>query len=626
MGESQGRGPSLEADLQSLLNRGERLAFLVGAGVSFDAPSKVPGAKLLLASVLQHVATDNTTREHLLSFCSAERRDRVCGGDFLRLERVLQIVRDTVDPGLQLLDCLEEVVEPNANHILLAHALEQGHYVFTTNLDSLIERAGHHLGFETPARITEGEFSIDLATERALPLLKLHGSIRRFDGHSWSDSKASVMATLDAIGRGWAPEAGGSDRWQILKEVLQDHELVVIGYSGYDDFDVGPMLSRIRSTKRIHWINHIAEETAFRRYCWLELEQAMDDRNSSLVDHLSTFWLKHDQHLHWMGYEEAREPHDILVYDHDTSRVMDALSRSLSIASLAPSNSEPSPLHSGCSVKRSPVDIWAAEVLDSDWARPLVCGSLLASLGREGAIRHLESARQLALASGDKSAIALSSRELARIYQRKYDWDRARPLLRQCHDIDLELRNERGLLNDLLMLGNDEAAVGDDIDKALRNQSRALQLARQLRDESEEAACLICMGLTYQCRGLNELAAKHFEESLTASHRSGALRETAAATFQLALHNFHLGKVEDAQDLFTRSLVLALKLGENHLMAVGMHYLAETYERMWDIDEALYFYRRSIEVALAIGDKETAILSRERGMRIRRMQSGDARA
>ncbi|MFX0076916.1 MAG: hypothetical protein ACFE96_15835, partial [Candidatus Hermodarchaeota archaeon] len=114
--------------LESLFSPTFNYTFLVGAGVSMDAPTSMPSAVKIVRS--------------LLNLCApAEEVEALLSLDKLRFELVVEKIQDEFDPDLKFLDYLEEVTKPNAIHMFLGNAIVRGNYVVTTNFDYLIEQA-----------------------------------------------------------------------------------------------------------------------------------------------------------------------------------------------------------------------------------------------------------------------------------------------------------------------------------------------------------------------------------------------------------------------------------------------------------------------------------------------------
>ena len=124
--------------------------------------------------------------------------------------------------------------------------------MLTTNFDRLIEIAYERLnpGDWPPltVAIDDEDFPSDLSAAHAPTLWKLHGSLSR-DGVS---TLHSVRATVASI------LAGGARRpaLDFLARALGTHDLLVLGYSGWDDLDIVPVLADTPSHQQLLWVDH----------------------------------------------------------------------------------------------------------------------------------------------------------------------------------------------------------------------------------------------------------------------------------------------------------------------------------------------------------------------------------
>lgn len=252
-------------------------AFLAGAGIS--VPSGLPTAW----EFNERIATflSNSTRQRrqirtLLTTDSSRVRNR------LRFEQVIEILREIAgDKELGVLNEFDDPGPPSELHFLLARMLRRGAAVMTTNFDNLIEYAcltinrygtrrmrqllQIHLESERSGR-SRSSFRWYAMQRRLQPaVLKLHGSLRTLTTDALrgtvlsSDRTAttSIGATLDALGR--AAGAPGLElmKEKVLRRVIRDRTLCVMGYSGSDDFDVLPSLARMAATiEKVVWIRH----------------------------------------------------------------------------------------------------------------------------------------------------------------------------------------------------------------------------------------------------------------------------------------------------------------------------------------------------------------------------------
>jgi SIR2-like domain len=215
------------------------------------APASLPSALSLLKTILGDprlplTATERTT---LLAATSAEWPEGLGAYHFLRFEQVVESLGQTVDPSLSSIRALIPDSRPNEYHYAIAKLLARGNTVLTTNFDDLIERAGAELGFEFRAIVTEEDY---LAYSKnphdfPFPLFKLHGS---FGKPSSASVRASVATEAGIIGAGTGI---GPIKWFVVAQILQKNDLLVLGYSGYDDFDVMPTIGSNGKGRRIYW-------------------------------------------------------------------------------------------------------------------------------------------------------------------------------------------------------------------------------------------------------------------------------------------------------------------------------------------------------------------------------------
>lgn len=233
----------------------EKFAFLAGAGISMDAPSSIPSAREFVRALLEYCAP-------------APEIDALISLKPLRYELMVEKIKEILDPDLHFLDYFETIKEPNANHYFLATAIVTGkQHVITTNFDESIERAIEQI-LEPGQQerivpvITRKDFvmmarPLDVFKAGKYPLYKIHGSKRNaITGERTADSIVTTISALGkdrGIGETFAME---SYKKQAIYNLVKNRVLVVMGYSGSDDFDIGPTLRGMRYIKRLVWIDY----------------------------------------------------------------------------------------------------------------------------------------------------------------------------------------------------------------------------------------------------------------------------------------------------------------------------------------------------------------------------------
>ncbi|HEV7768161.1 MAG TPA: SIR2 family protein [Thermoanaerobaculia bacterium] len=194
--------------------------FFVGAGISAPPPSSLPLAAGLVASLIAPVLEPLALPAEL-----AHNVERVLVS--LRPEVITDVLLEHlgVDAARPLLHALHG--QPNAWHGFLAAALGAGCSVITTNFDMLIEKACDALGGVAAKSV----------------LFKIHGSI--------GDGLSSVALAVRQVGQGLSlPQT------KLLRTLVESRPLIVLGYSGRDDFDILPALLNVQRTAPGLWVVH----------------------------------------------------------------------------------------------------------------------------------------------------------------------------------------------------------------------------------------------------------------------------------------------------------------------------------------------------------------------------------
>lgn len=232
---------------------------LAGAGVSFDYPACFPLASQIIDLLIHAISVDNNIYN---TFKEGLKRDKSnkqikLSDNQIRFEMLIDVISEC-DSELHILDAIKEYKTPNLNHYNLAQLAINGHYVFTTNFDDLIERAIYNLGYSPKTICSEIDYkNFSFCDDGTIPVFKLHGSYYKHIGSSYVRKiKKTIQASLISIMKDNSNLSLPNFKINVLKECLsRSSNLLFVGYSGSDDFDVIPSLQSIE-TKNIIWINH----------------------------------------------------------------------------------------------------------------------------------------------------------------------------------------------------------------------------------------------------------------------------------------------------------------------------------------------------------------------------------
>jgi tetratricopeptide (TPR) repeat protein len=227
------------------------LVFLVGAGISFEPPSYLttwPQSECIKAIMPLDPDIEKKLMEAVRPEVFFQILYNITGKKALIPLEVLNSVT---------LNSEEELIAPNILHFFLAEMMLKGHLVLTTNFDDLIERAYEKIanGKKPKVAIFDTDFQNlyeELNSLKSGCLIKIHGSFVTPEGR---DCRDSIIAILQQVQREF-PES----KRKLVKKLIEEHDLVVMGYSGLDDFDIYPFLLESPSDKCIWWISHLEKK------------------------------------------------------------------------------------------------------------------------------------------------------------------------------------------------------------------------------------------------------------------------------------------------------------------------------------------------------------------------------
>lgn len=222
--------------------------FLAGAGVSFDSPSNLPLARDMVYKIVEVLSIEESLKVDI--------KGQFDRGN-LRFEQFMELISEIFDRDLQVLNHLSKCDSPNLLHNLLAEIANNDHHIFTTNFDCLIETAC------TQKRIpVQTVFSNEQKCRTNTKIVwKLHGSLQDEQG---LDTRKSIVATITRLGQKGESFSNDPFLKEIFFDRIQHQDLIILGYSGSDDYDIVPMISQIKSRHKIFWVFHDTQISPFK--------------------------------------------------------------------------------------------------------------------------------------------------------------------------------------------------------------------------------------------------------------------------------------------------------------------------------------------------------------------------
>ncbi|MBN2156840.1 MAG: tetratricopeptide repeat protein [Candidatus Lokiarchaeota archaeon] len=243
----------IEVPIKSLFPLDRNYAFLAGAGISMDSPSDMPSAKQMVIQLLKLVAPEEEVHNILQL-------------DSLRFVTVVELIQNIIDMDLRFLDYMELITTPNLIHFFLSRLIVKGHSIVTTNFDYLLEYALKQILpapkykniriFATKQNYIDGSLKPEIL-QNAYNLVKIHGSKRNVI--TITAIQDSIVTTTSALGSDRSEEDTfliNSNKKDVIYSLMKDRTLVVVGYSGNDDFGISSLVNELPFLSRVIWIEH----------------------------------------------------------------------------------------------------------------------------------------------------------------------------------------------------------------------------------------------------------------------------------------------------------------------------------------------------------------------------------
>ncbi|MBN2151413.1 MAG: tetratricopeptide repeat protein [Candidatus Lokiarchaeota archaeon] len=596
---------------------GEEYAFLIGAGVSMNPPSSVPGARTIVKS--------------LLSYCAPAREvEPLTSHPALRYELLVEWIKALYDPELRFLEYLDLIKEPNIIHHFLARLVQKRHVVITTNFDYLIE---HALKASLPPEkhgrilpvITRQDFvgcqDIGKLWETdLLPVVKIHGSRKNVMTDELTID--TLITTISSLGKG--KEEGSTfaiepHKKPLVYNALAGRVLVVMGYSGSDDFDITPLLMEVPFVKKLVWIEHDAVPSPVIARIG---EDAGDGRYSSRTDQL----------LRALGQRGEFEV--VKVRCSTAGFIKEALWPLLVGGDVVPpelADGVPGrpdfrdwirPLFEGATVPQQ--YFFAAQVyyvLKELEATARCCQDGLAAVAgspvEDAAIRT-----QLLNLQGNIEQIHGRNQEALALYLEAHEVNRRRV---EAAAGEGERRDARALMaTDLNNIATALTALGN-YREALRYLREGLEQEGTSEVVEGEIPLLNNIGHVHELRNDYQAALAAYRRGLGAANREGDLPSKMTLLNNIGRIQLETGQRDAARASYEEAARLASELGDPHAQMILANNLARWAMEAGDDESAGRELRRALDLATMLDDKAkmSGILSNLGSIAL---QAGDAGA
>ena len=571
-----------DENITSIFSPKSSYTFLVGAGVSMDKPSNVPSAIEIVRNLLELSAPPEEVA-NLLAL------------DKLRFELVVEKIKIEIDEDLRFLDYLELITEPNLIHYFLANSIIRGNYVITTNFDYLIE----HALMRTLEKkwhediipiITKEDFIFYQEPKRLIDnnkysIYKIHGSKRNIVTNK--DTSDSLITTISALGK--EREEGETFAIEPYKKpaiynLMNQRTLVVMGYSGSDDFDIGPTLKELPFLRRIIWVEHSTRHK-------LQIKKIESYKNSKKdLPYIEKFL---------MDISSTEEIDAILIKTH-TGNFIETVLWPIFLPH----------------VSISELNLFSSEMhipLFSEWIKPLYENINLIQKYKLATqlfyfLKQLESTKRcsensLALANeiNDLPAKSYFLNFIGLINQISGNYNKAITHYKEALQIDENLNDFASKAAALNNIGGIYLTWGN-YDEALDNYNKALEIAKEIGDFLGKVINLNNIGRVHEIRGDLNQALEKYKESLKIVQEIGDLSQKAAILNNIGMIHSTKQEYEPALEQFTEALKIAELLGDLYGKIILENNIGRIYHETGKFDDALNQYNKTVSIAEQLGD------------------------
>ncbi len=594
--------------IKELFTEKAKLTFLVGAGCSVDPPSCLPAVRPMMDAIIKYTCAESEIRKIL------ELED-------LRFEVFTNVIHDHMDVKSLIGGYFGQCYKPNLNHFFLAEMINKGHFVMTTNFDFLIEFALLQSGVPNDkiiSVITKEDFKKFndpniLLKKELKALYKIHGSIKNFN--TGEDTKETLKITLNDLGR----DKEGASVFQIepFKKPLFNHisdgrNLVVIGYSAPDVFDIVPTLKVIKNIKNLIWVYHVIDneqsggriyeirDDEIKNYDYVtqilsEIKKTnnaehvfrVDINTTRLIKSLLHSTPKLDQHIFNLRFYDwlistTNKPNDILKYyiPYKIYIALDIYEDSMRCSEEILKISQ-----------QTDNQKWRAIALMNKGEIFFKKGNL------HDAFEYFKSVNEIFTNTPIKDSIekARLDNNFGLYYMNIGDYNQSLDYFKKSNEIISERGNDTIKPSNLLNIGIIYQHTGAD-KKALKEFEKVLDIYEKSGNLEGRASVLNRIGeICYDYEKYNE-ALKRFKEALRIFEIIGVLSQNALCLNNIGKIYYKQGNYEEALKTYKNGLNICVQIGYTKGRVVILNNIGNIFRSGGDLDKALKLYKDALKL------------------------------
>ncbi|TFG01853.1 MAG: tetratricopeptide repeat protein [Promethearchaeota archaeon] len=574
--------------LDEILNKEDKIVYLAGAGISMDAPSSVPSANDFSRILLGHSVPEEEL-ETLLSLPG------------IRYEMVIERMRRNFDKKLEFLNYLELKTLPNIIHLFLAWEIIYGHPVITTNFDFLLEHAlkqnlpesKHKKIFPliTKEDYLENRKCEELYEKGIFPLYKIHGS--KMNLITGEKTLSSLITTLSSLGKD--KEEGETFaiepfKRETVNDLLDNATLIVMGYSGNDAFDIGPLLQNFPSLKQLIWIDHAFDKNTHVQEI-LPSNERRNEEMSTCDKILLNIKSTNNFPVYCIKANTAEFVSNVL-WPHFLK-------------------TSPPKINLETIQKSKPIDFekWVEPIFSGieERKKTLIAIKLYYELGKyEKVLECAQKGLKLTEKTDNESLKYRADylNYLGLINMQKGNYNDALVFIDECIKIGKKIGNELLVGMGLNNLGYIYHYNGD-LRKAIKFYEEANEIFQDLKKLRNYATTVTNIGGIYEELGEIDKALDHYEAGLVLDKKTGNLAGKAIRLTHVgALYHLKLGEIDKGFTYFQEALKIVEELGNLSAKSSILNNIGIVYKDKKMYSQAHESYNEALNIALKFEDLE----------------------
>jgi len=596
------------------LFKGEKLTFLAGAGCSIDKPSCQPAGRVMMDTMIDYT-------------CAESEIEGIKKLKNLRFEALVEIVREQLDKELKIIDFYGLCDKPNIQHFFLADMINRGSFVITTNFDFLIEYALRQLGVpddDIIPVITREDFEefqdpYEQFEKGKKTVYKIHGSTKNIITEK--PTRDSLIATIQAFGS----NKEGENVFQLesfkqpaFTNITENRSLVIMGYSGSDDFDIVPTLQVLKNLNNIIWINYVHDDEGKEVIYEITTDVINDPEQLDKVDQIlvETKRTNNKVPVYKVNANTSRIVNDILddkpklSSENFSVNALDWLKRNVKAPSELMKYYISYKIYRDLNIYDKAMtcsenSLRIAEKLEDLSGKAMSLNNSGEIFYEQGnypeALKRFEAALQIAEQLGNFSGKAVILNNIASIHHAQGNYPETLKRYEEALQIDGQLGNLKGKVDNLNNIGNIYQDQGN-YPKALERYEAALQIAEQLGDLSGKANVFNNMGSIYSGQGSYPEALERYEEALQIYEQLGNFRGKAICLNNIGEIFRAQGNYPEALKRFEEALDINKQLGNLRGKATCLNNIGVIYKEQGKYPEALKRYEEALQIAEQLGD------------------------